>query len=99
MKTSLIPRGAWVLILLFGYFSIPFAQDLPPVQLMKPQAEGGRPLMQALKERSTSRALSPECLSVLRLRRIGHRREGLNRPTGPGKGDEPSAQSVEYPKK
>jgi len=35
------------------------AQDLKPIQLQTAQTEGGRPLMQVLKERKTRREFSP----------------------------------------
>src|ERR1035437_9838049 len=42
-----------------------FAQDLKPVALPAPQTSGGKPLMQALKERKSMREFSPEKLSNL----------------------------------
>ena len=35
------------------------AQDLKPIPLPAPQTEGGKPLMQALKQRRTVRELKP----------------------------------------
>ena len=40
------------------------AQDLKPIQLPAPQTDGGRPLMQVLKERKTQREFSPERLPM-----------------------------------
>ena len=40
------------------------AQDLKPIQLPAAQTEGGRPLMQVLKERKTRREFSPEKLPL-----------------------------------
>ncbi len=45
------------------------AQDLQPITLPQPQKAGGKPLMQALAERKTTRAfseqrLSPQLLSI-----------------------------------
>ncbi len=40
------------------------AQDLKPIQLPTAQTEGGRPLMQVLKERKTRREFSPERLPM-----------------------------------
>jgi nitroreductase len=39
-----------------------FAQDLQPIPLPKPQTEGGKPLMQLLRERKSVREFSPEKL-------------------------------------
>jgi len=38
------------------------AQELAPIKLPAPQTEGGKPLMQALKLRATSRAFAPDPL-------------------------------------
>jgi hypothetical protein len=38
------------------------AQDLKSIQLPAPQTDGGRPLMQVLKERKTQREFGPEKL-------------------------------------
>jgi hypothetical protein len=47
------------LVLVAGWVA---AQELAPIQLPTPQTEGGKPLMQALKLRSTSRAFAPDAL-------------------------------------
>jgi len=52
------------LTLIFFIFFSTFAEELKPIQLPKPQAEGGRPLMQVLKERSSSRSFSSEKLPL-----------------------------------
>ena len=51
------------------------AQESKPVQLLAPQMEGGKPLMQALRERATSRAFSPEKLPDQTLSNYGKPRE------------------------
>jgi len=53
-----------------------------PVQLPKPQMEGGKPLMQALKERKTGREFSPEKLSPQVLSNLLWAAFGVNRPDG-----------------
>ncbi len=44
--------------LIFALFSQTFAEELKPIQLPKPQVDGGRPLMQVLKDRKSSREFS-----------------------------------------
>jgi SagB-type dehydrogenase family enzyme len=68
------------------------AQDLKPVPLVAPQTTGGKPLMQALKERATSRAFSPETLPDQTLWNLVWAAFGINRPDS-GRRTAPSAQS------
>ena len=58
------------------------AQDLKPIQLPTPQTDGGRPLMQVLKERKTQREFSPEKLPVQVLANLLWAAFGINRPDG-----------------
>lgn len=59
-----------------------YAQDSKPVQLVAPQMEGGKPLMQALKGRATARAFSPEKLPDQVLSNLLWATFGVNRPDG-----------------
>jgi len=52
------------------------------IQLPKPQMEGGKPLMQALKERQTGREFSSEKLSPQVLGNLLWAAWGVNRPDG-----------------
>jgi SagB-type dehydrogenase family enzyme len=58
------------------------AQDLQPINLPKPDTTGGKPLMQALKLRRSSRAFSPEKLSRQSLSNLLWAAFGVNRPDG-----------------
>jgi SagB-type dehydrogenase family enzyme len=58
------------------------AQTLKSIELPKPQTEGGKPLMQALKERKTSRQFSGEKLSMQTLSNMLWAGFGINRPDG-----------------
>jgi nitroreductase len=58
------------------------AQDLKPIQLPTPQMDGGRPLMQVLKERKTQREFSPEKLPTQVLANLLWAAFGINRPDG-----------------
>lgn len=68
-------------ILLLGVMLAP-AQDLKPIQLPKPQTDGGRPLMQVLKDRKTTREFSSEKLPLQVLSNLLWAAFGINRPSG-----------------
>lgn len=57
-------------------------QDLKPVALPKPQMEGGKPLMQALKERKSAREFSAEKLPLQALSNLLWAAAGVNRADG-----------------
>ena len=59
-----------------------FAQELKPVVLPPPQTDGGRPLMQVLKDRKTTRDFAPEKLSAQVLSNLLWAAFGVNRPDG-----------------
>ncbi len=58
------------------------AQELKPIELPKPQTTGGKPLMQALSERQSTRAFSAEKLSTQQLSNLLWAAFGINRPDG-----------------
>ncbi len=58
------------------------AQELKPVALPAPQTTGGKPLMQALKERQSVREYSPEKLSPQVLSNLLWAAWGINRADG-----------------
>jgi SagB-type dehydrogenase family enzyme len=73
----------WLLsALVFMSFVPIYAADPSPVQLPKPQMEGGKPLMQALKDRMTIRTYSEEKLPVQTLSNLLWAAFGINRPDG-----------------
>lgn len=57
-----------------------FAQELKPIQLPRPQMDGGKPLMQALKERKSSRNFSSEILPPQVMANLLWAAFGINRP-------------------
>ena len=59
---------------------VPAGEALKPIQLMNPQTDGGRPLMQVLKDRSTSRSFSSEKLPLQVLSNLLWAGFGINRP-------------------
>ena len=70
----------WGLMALLAFSTLVSAQDLKPIQLPKPQMDGGKPLMQALKDRKSSRAFSTEKLPVQVLGNLLWAAFGINRP-------------------
>ena len=64
------------------------AEDLKPIHLPKPRMEGGKPLMQALKDRKTARSFSaktlpPQVLSDLLWAAVGVNRADTGKRTAP----------------
>ena len=82
--------------LVLVFLSIPpiFSQELKSIQLPKPQTDGGKPLMQVLKDRSSSREFSPEKLPIQVLSNLLWAAWGINRPDS-GKRTAPSAASYQ----
>jgi nitroreductase len=64
----------------FSLFST--AQALKPVQLPSPQTNGGRPLMQVLSDRKSTREFGPGTLSPQTLSNLLWAAFGINRPDG-----------------
>lgn len=79
-------------IFLFFCSSVINAQDLSPVKLPPPRMEGGKPLMQVLKERSSSRSYSSDTIPVQVLSDMLWAAWGINRPET-GKRTAPSSNN------
>lgn len=74
---------------------VPFtalSAELRPITLPTPQISGGRPLMQVLRDRSSSRSFSTEKLSAQTLSNLLWAAYGINRPDS-GKRTAPSAMN------
>jgi SagB-type dehydrogenase family enzyme len=69
-----------------------FSDELKAIQLPKPQVDRGKSLMQALKDRSSSRSFSSEKLSLQVLSNLLWAAFGVNRPES-GKRTAPSAMN------
>ena len=80
------------LIFLPIFVLLTFAEELKPIQLLKPQVDKGRPLMQVLKDRSSSRSFSKEKLPMQVLSNLLWAGFGVNR-TDTGKRTAPSAMN------
>ena len=71
---------ATCLALVFAIFCSAFAEEPKPIQLPKPQVDGGKPLMQVLKERSSSREFSSQKMPLQVLSNLLWAASGVNRP-------------------
>lgn len=78
IRRSTVLLGVIVALFFFSFSS--FAADL--IQLPSPQMEGGKPLMQVLKDRMTTRTFAPEKLSMQTLSNLLWAAFGINRPDG-----------------
>jgi len=90
MNTRLFRATLFVLIMVLICPALVFAQDLKPIKLLAPQTNGGRPLMQVLKERKSSREFSSKELPLQVLSNMLWAASGVNRPDS-GKRTAPSA--------
>ena len=68
------------LFLVMFLIGIAGAEDLKPIKLPLPQIDGGKPLMQALKNRASSREFNPEPLPPQVLSNLLWAAYGINRP-------------------
>jgi len=68
------------------------AQEVKPIDLVKPRTEGGKPLMEALTQRQSLREFSPEKLAPQVLSNLLWAAFGINRPDS-GKRTAPSAHN------
>lgn len=94
MKTKLIFRILLAAVILLVYSAAIYAEDIKPIRLLPPQTDGGKPLMQALKERKSvrefaSRELAPQALSDLLWAACG-----INRPDSGGR-TAPTAKNMQ----
>ena len=86
--------GCVILVSVLAWPILGAAQDLRTVPLAPPQMDGGKPLMQALKERATARAFSSEALPSQTLSNLLWGAFGINRPES-GRRTAPSAQNLQ----
>ena len=90
MNARLFRAMLTALIFLLICPALVLAQDLKPIKLLAPQTNGGRPLMQVLKDRKSSREFSGKELPLQVLSNMLWAAYGVNR-TDSGKRTAPSA--------
>jgi SagB-type dehydrogenase family enzyme len=76
-------RSLVLALFLFPVFSL--AQQLSPIDLPAPHTDGGKPLMQALKDRHSTREFSSQKLSPQTLSDLLWAAFGINRPATGGR--------------
>lgn len=94
MKTKVILSACLIITFLFVYSSIIFAQEIKPIKLLTPQMEGGKPLMQALRERKSVREFSSQELPLQVISDMLWAANGINRPDS-GHRTAPSAMNMQ----
>ncbi|NTW66104.1 MAG: SagB/ThcOx family dehydrogenase [Nitrospirae bacterium] len=87
-----VPFLSALIIALLLFATVTAGEQLKPLQLPAPQTDRGRPLMQVLKDRSTSRSFSSEKLSPQMLSNLLWAAFGVNRPDS-GTRTAPSAKN------
>ena len=80
MKKNLLSLAALVSVLVCASWCL--AQDAKTIRLPEPKMEGGKPLMEVLKERKTIRSFNTEKLSDQVLSNLLWAAWGVNRPDG-----------------
>ena len=65
---------------LFCISTVVWAKDLKPISLPQPRMEGSKPLMIALKDRSSTKEFSPKPISMEILSDLLWAADGINRP-------------------
>src|SRR5208337_4557768 len=80
MAKHVLRHFGLVMLTLIASATLAVAQGLNPVPLPQPQTSGGRPLMQVLKDRQSSREFSTQNLSPQVLSNLLWAAFGVNRP-------------------
>jgi SagB-type dehydrogenase family enzyme len=80
MKKRSLTALYLVLPLMLIYVSVVLAEESKLIQLPKPQIDGGKPLMQVLKERKSAREFSSERIPLQVLSNLLWAASGVNRP-------------------
>ncbi|MDQ1336484.1 MAG: hypothetical protein QG552_3434 [Thermodesulfobacteriota bacterium] len=78
VKTMMVVGG----MMMAALVSWPVAADMTDIPLPTPRMEGGKPLMQALKERQSSRAFSTKTFPVQVVADLLWAAFGINRASG-----------------
>jgi SagB-type dehydrogenase family enzyme len=82
MKKNIFFKAIFMLILFCGIGVNSFSQKMDTIRLVKPDTTGGKPLMQALKERKTNRDIQEGSLTDQQLSNLLWAACGVNRPDG-----------------
>lgn len=80
MKKILTLTACFVVTALFIFYSASFAESAKPLKLLAPQTDNGVALMQALKDRKSTRQFSPKELPLQVLSDMLWAASGISRP-------------------
>ena len=80
MRAKLVGFVTATIALLWLGVGFSVAEELKPIPLPAPQTDGGKPLMQTLKQRRTTRELKPDKLPPQTLANLLWAAYGINRP-------------------
>jgi SagB-type dehydrogenase family enzyme len=94
MNKAWVRCAPLILMILPVFVTLTFAGELKPIQLLKPQLDKGRPLMQVLKDRSSSRSFKTEKLPIQVLSNLLWAAFGVNREDS-GRRTAPSAMNLQ----
>lgn len=94
MKTKTILLISFIFTIIFTCSVLVYAQEIKPIKLLAPQMEGGKSLMQALKERKSSREFSTKELPLQVISDMLWAANGINRPDS-GRRTTPSAMNMQ----
>ena len=92
MKTALLKKGCILWIVCVAMTISVVAEDMIPIKLPAPQIDGGKPLMQVLNARHSTREFAPTELPPQILSNLLWAGFGINRPYS-GKRTAPSARN------
>ncbi len=85
MKRRAFVESAMTILPAFAVLGVPkisLGQDLQPIELLKPEKDGGKSLLASVQERRTIRSISPEPLPPQMLSNLLWAAFGVNRPEG-----------------
>jgi SagB-type dehydrogenase family enzyme len=94
MKTKIILTICFVVIVLCSSSVKIYAENLQPIKLLVPQMQGGKTLMQALKDRQTQREFSSQEVPLQVISDLLWAASGINRPDS-GHRTAPSAMNMQ----
>ncbi len=92
MSKHVLRLFSFAMLTLIACITLAVAQEVKPIPLPPPQTSGGRPLMQVLKDRQSSREFRSQKLSPQVLSNLLWAAFGVNRPDS-GKRTAPSAMN------
>lgn len=94
MKAKPLLNAYFILSFVLTFCAGAYAQEMKPVKLPAAQTQGGKPLMQALKERKSQREFSPKELPPQVISNMLWAAFGINRPESGGR-TAPSAKDMQ----